>query len=167
MLRLSRKTYVPVPDGEYNAVVADVVDRGVVTSPFGQKNKIELVYLLDGRDPITNQPFRVSEFLTQSIHEKAKLFQRACTLLGREPVLANWDPDELIGCQCRIQTAQQTNARGTTFANVVGVTGPTRGKRVSVPLGYQRKTCNRPKTNGGTLANAHGAGVPLPGNPAQ
>ena len=43
MLRLSRKTYVPVPDGEYNAVVADVVDLGEVASPFGAKKKLELV----------------------------------------------------------------------------------------------------------------------------
>lgn len=99
--------YTPAPEGYHNAVCVDVIDLGIVVTPYGDKPQLKLVFELGGRDADGN-PITIGQKFTASLHEKAKL----AIFLGKwrgKPVAEGEmiDLRKLIGVSASLMVAQR------------------------------------------------------------
>lgn len=137
--------YVVAPEGLHAAVCCDVIDHGVVDTPFGQKSQVEVRWQLEDAietpagliRPIVRQRF------TNSLHEKAKLRLVLETWRGQKlskAELKAFDLETLIGASCQIQVIHRVSDEGNTFANVNAVIPLGKGMpRVLVASDYVRQ----------------------------
>ena len=148
--RPEAKEYQQASDGSHSAVVADVIDLGLVHSQFGDKEKLQTVYLINELDS-EGQPIRVSDFCTVSLDERSKLTSRINVLVPGAAELDEFDTEQLIGKRCQIITEQYTNPKtGKTFANVISMKPlPASSPKVSIPLGFVRAKDAEKKGGGG------------------
>lgn len=164
-MRIKRKKYEQASNGWHNAVCADVIDLGIQKTRFGNKEQIRLVFLIDERDA-TGEPIQVFDTMTASTWETSKLTEYTRALTGAVPP-DDFDPDQLIGRTCRLETEQQTSDKGKTYANIVRKAPMKAGEHApGIPLNYVRAKDRPPsgkfRTNGGlgaTKPNIHGVHV--------
>lgn len=135
--KATQKQYQQASDGIHPAVVADIQDLGVVQTKFGLKPKVQVTYLIGDERDEKEMPLRASQFLVNSIHEKANLFNLILTLTGAEPT-DDFDSEELIGLQCRIRTRRYTNRKGLIYAGVNRVFPANGDAEVAIPLDFVR-----------------------------
>lgn len=125
-------------DGISPALVLDARDLGMRGGPWGEKHKIQMVYMTDQLDP-QGQPIMVSDFPTLSLHEQSRLYATIIAITGEEPG-DDFDVESLLGSQCRILTKRsKPNAEGIYYANVRDVLPPDPGDpELVAPLDYIR-----------------------------
>ena len=123
-------------EGQYLAVVADVVDLGPVATKFGVKERVQITWLLDGFDSEGNQ-FRVPEFYNKSLHEKASLRKRIKSITGIDPT-GTFDMETMLGTNSLI-VIEHNEGDKRTYANVVAVLKAPKGRRLEVPADFERK----------------------------
>lgn len=133
------RDYQQASDGWHPAVVADVVELGIVHSQYGDKEKLQIVFLVDELDS-EREPVRVMDFVTVSLHESSKLSSRVNALMPGATNLAELDTEDLIGRRCLILTERYTSPKnGKTFANVQAVKPlSSSSPKISIPLGFVR-----------------------------
>jgi hypothetical protein len=159
--RRKKKEFQQAGDGWHIAVLADVEDRGMQASKYGEKHKVQLVFLLDEHDHEGNL-IRVSDFCTASTHENSKLTAYVRTLTGTDPE-EDFDTEDLIGRSLRLETKQHVTPQGKTYANVIRQDVLKAGERgPGIPLDFIRaqdrpKKNYKPKPNGGL--NLHGVKI--------
>ena len=170
-MKISRKTkqYTQASDGEHSAILADIIDRGLMSTVFGDKEKAQFIYLIDELDG-EGKPIQVSDF-TISLHKDSKLISRVRVLdpkLARGAVqTGELDTEALIGPHALLTTEQSVNTKGQTYANIIAMVPlPSVTPKVSIPLSFKRQLArptpaktnatrqlkNKAKTNGGTDA---------------
>ena len=71
--RKKETEFSPAPEGLWPAVCVDVVDLGIVQTPFGPQEKIQIRWQLEEKDPKTGKRYLIVQKYTPSLHEKSKL----------------------------------------------------------------------------------------------
>jgi len=129
-------------DGDYLAVVADIVDLGPVQTKFGLKDKVQIVFLLDSFDSETGDQFRVSGFYTKSKHEKSGLRKAVKAIVGYDAFETEGSidlDDLLLGKNVRLAVENSEGKEGKEYCNIVAILKAPKGKVLEVPADFQRK----------------------------
>lgn len=116
--------FTPAPEGLHQAVCVDVVELGVVKGPYGDKEKVEIVWQIDLTNEDTNRRFEVRKWYTISLHEKANLRKDLECWRGRKftkDELAGFDLEKLIGANCQLQVIHNITDEGKVYANVQAI----------------------------------------------
>lgn len=113
------------PEGEYNAVLVDVVDLGMVTTKFSNQTKtqpkIVLCWQVDKIDE-KGLPFLIFKRYTNSLHEKATLTKDLKDWFTKKAVAAvlpsvRKDVEVLLGKGCRLEV-EHNEYDGKIYATV-------------------------------------------------
>lgn len=142
------------PPGATPAVLADVVDLGMVETEFqGQKkiqHKCRLVFLT-AKKMTDGRPFYVSQQFTASLYEKGNLARFLAQWLNRPLTKAEqkeFDLETLIGAQAQLNIVHTVSEKnGKTYANIFSIAplpkfDPETGlpfQRVEIPSDFKRK----------------------------
>lgn len=123
--REPESTYTPAPEGLYQAVCVDVIDRGLMQTTWGQKHKVYLVWQLDlERDETAGTRYDIRKSYTLSLSEKATLRRDLETWRGKKfskDELLGFDLEKLIDANCQLQIMHALSEDGKTYANVQAV----------------------------------------------
>lgn len=148
IIKEPERKYTPAPEGLHQAVCCDVVDLGIVTTPWGDKHQVELRWEIEAINPDTGGPHLVRQRYTANLGEKAKLRQVLETWRGRKftPVeLQGFDLEKLLGVNCQLQVVHNLSDDGRTWANVQAVIAHNpKLPKIVVSADYVRQQ-NRPK----------------------
>jgi hypothetical protein len=157
----SGKDFEPVSEGVHAAVLADIVDLGMVTTAFGEKHKVQFLWMTDEADEDGRTKYVFQRF-TASLHEKATLRKAVKQILGRDLTAdeKNYDIEQLIGSQVRL-IIQHNESNGKIYANVGGIMKPDPKAKVVIPSDFVRKQdrTDAPKANGSAAPKANGKAV--------
>lgn len=139
-----QKKFAPAPEGLWPGVCCDVVDKGLVPTPWGAKHKVQLRWLVDAAPRREDgKPHMISMSYTLSLHEDANLRKMLEVWRGKkftEDELQGFDLEKLIGVHCQIQVASDKGKDGDTysFPQVVLKAQVNQGKTV-IPADYIRQ----------------------------
>jgi len=137
-------TFIPAPEGQFQAVCCDVVDMGNVQTTWEGKtrsvHKIRIVFQLDelGDD---NKPFMVSQWLTLSLGEKANLRKFLESWRGKkftgDELRDGFDVEKLVAANALLQVVH--NAKGEkVYANIQSIMKAPKGAQPMAPKDYIR-----------------------------
>ena len=147
----NRKDFTPAPEGLWPAVCCDVVDLGMVDSPWGERHQVEVRWFLDQKDEQSGKLFMAVKRFTLSLHEKSNLRPTLESWRGRKfapEELEGFDLEKLLGANCQVQIIHNISSEGRTYGNVQAVVPPSKGAvRMRVPPDYVR-VCDRTKNHG-------------------
>jgi hypothetical protein len=136
-------------NGQYNAVLADVVDLGLVTSTFKGETKtqpkVRFVWILDAKGQ-DGKPLWVTQRYTLSLHEKATLYKHLQMILGTAPPV-KLDLETLVGITRKLFVVRNT-VQDKIYANIMGILPGDPGVAVPVPTDFVRYK-NKAKTQAG------------------
>lgn len=115
-------TFTPPPEGVWPAVCVDVVDLGMVESPWGAKEKCRIVWeiaqkMADGR------PFIATKQYTVSLHEKANLHKDLKAWRGKSftaDEMKGFDVENVIGAPCQLVITHEEK-EGLIYGNVTAI----------------------------------------------
>lgn len=122
------------------AVLADVVDKGMVPNKFkagAMQHKCYFVWILEEVDG-DNRNKRVFESFTVSLHEKATLRKRLKELGVAINADTELDLDTLIGTKRTLVMSTEDGADGGQFIKILATQKP-QGKGVDIPKDFVRK----------------------------
>jgi hypothetical protein len=123
MIIKANSGFVPAPEGLHKAVCVDVVDKGFVETPWGEKPKVRVVWEIEA-EMDDGRRFTVGKTYTASLHEKSNLHKDLRTWRGRPftaEELAGFDMEKVIGVPCQLLVTH-VEKDGTVYANVAAVT---------------------------------------------
>ena len=132
--------FVPCPEGTQQAVCCDVVDKGLMETPWGQKHKIDVVWQSAELMP-NDKPFLVSKRYTLSLSDKANLRHDLESWRGRpfsEDELDGFDVEKLIGVNALVNVVHKKGSKGGVFANVIAIMPLPRSMPKIVASDYTR-----------------------------
>lgn len=167
----NQKEFQAPPEGLYQAVCVDVTDLGIRPTRFGDKQQIDIRWMLGEVDEATGQmhiklndngyPFTIMGRYTNSMNEKANLRKhieawRGKPFTGDEASklqVEGFDLEKLIGANCQLQIVHNITDGGRVYANVQAIVSlDKRLPKLGVPNDYVRIQ-DRKKENG----NGHAA----------
>ena len=158
IIKEPERKYTPAPEGLHQAVCCDVVDLGIVATPWGDKHQVELRWEIEAINPDTGGPHLVRQRYTASLGEKAKLRQALEPWRGRKftpQELAGFDLEKLIGVNCQLQVVHNLSDDGRTWANVQAVIAHNHKlPKIVVSADYVRQK-DRPKDQQIGNGNGH------------
>lgn len=140
------KTFKPAPEGLHDGICVDVVPLGLCPTPWGEKEKIRIVFELVESLMEDGRPFIVSNRYSPSLDDRSTLRKHLQTWRGKkftEEELRGFDLEKLIGVCCKIMVQHSTNASGKTYANVEMILKAT--KKVEASGKYTRVKDRDPK----------------------
>ena len=120
----NRKAFAPCPEGLVQAVCVDVVDLGLLPTPWGDKPMVRVVWLTDQVNPEDGKPFRVMKRYNASLHDKANLCLDLQCWRGRKFTPEEkqaFDLEKLLGANCQLQVVHNLKEDGEVFANVQAI----------------------------------------------
>ena len=146
IIQENKKVFEKPESGAYNAVLVDTVDLGVVSTKFGNKAKVRIVWVLGKIDgsgyavDTEGNPFRVMSELNASVNEKSDLFKLIRGVLGAAPPAGPFDVEQLIGRNNQLFIVREKSQDGTKeYANVKGILPYPAGLApLPVPQGFVR-----------------------------
>lgn len=129
MARDTGKDFQPCPEGTHLAVCCDVVEKGMVDTQWGPKEKVQLRWEIAEIQDDEGRPFLVMQQFNLTLAEGSTLRARLEAWRGRKftaEELAGFDMEKLIGAPCQLQVVHNEN-QGRIWANVAAVMGLPRG----------------------------------------
>jgi hypothetical protein len=138
----SDSTFTPAPEGEFDAVCADVIDLGMVENKKFSKleHKVALVFQLGDSDE-KGKRYEIAQRFTISMHEKALLrkflSQWRGKSYGEDEVKAGVPLHKLEG-QPAIITVEHQTVNGKTYANILNIRLPRKDDPRIKAEGYVR-----------------------------
>lgn len=114
--------FKPAAEGLYDAVCVDVVDLGIVTSKFGDKHKLKIVWEVNQKMD-NGGNFTVQQRYTASLGQKSNLRKDLKAWRGKDftaEELKVFDMEKLIGACCQIVIKHNEN-EGNVYANVATI----------------------------------------------
>lgn len=143
----AKSNFTPCPEGLWQAVCCDVVDKGMEPTAYGPKHKIQIRWLCDAQPPRTDgKPHMVSGKWNLTMGKKSKLRAMLQVWIGKnftEDAAYRFDIESVIGMAAQVQVAHGEGEEGPyAFAQVVLKAIPGM-PRVQIPSDYVRE-CNRP-----------------------
>jgi hypothetical protein len=143
-----KKTFKPAPEGLWDGVCIDVVDKGMVNTQYGPTHKIQYRWVVNAEPRRTDgKPHMVSMSYPNSLHEKSN--QRKMLELWRgkkftPEELKKFDLESVLGAPCQIQVAHDVGDDGDPYAFPQIVMKARSGvPKVQAPADYVRE-CDRP-----------------------
>lgn len=121
---IQSNTFTPAPEGVHQAVCCDVVDLGMESSVWDGEEKKQHKLRLSFQIDVLNgegKPFLVSQKLTASTHEKAKMVAFINSWRGKKMTDQEWrtfDLETLIGVNCMLQIIHNEGKNGNIYANI-------------------------------------------------
>ena len=140
-------TFTPCPEGLHHAVCVDVVDLGIVSSQFGDKHKVRLVWQIEEEAQETHRRYDARKQYNLTLHEKATLRKELESWRGRkfsEEELRGFDLEKLVGANCQIQVVHDLGDDGTVYSNVQAVVPAPKNVQKLAAVDYVRVK-DRPK----------------------
>ena len=139
----SRQDFEPVTEMIQPAVLADIVDKGMVPNKFKpgtEQHKCYFVWLTEEVDA-EGRNKRVFESFTVSLNEKATLRKRLKDFGIKEFEKGQkFELDSLIGTQRVLVLAAEDGTDGRTFIKITATMALKKGQRgVDVPSDFVRK----------------------------
>jgi len=128
--------FEPVSEGVHAAVLADIVDLGVVQTAFGPKDKVQFTWLTDEADE-SGRTKRIFKRYTKSLHEKATLRKDVKAILGKDIEGDTFDVESLLGKTNSLVIQHSEGNDGKVYGNIVGILKAT--TRLPIPADFQRK----------------------------
>jgi hypothetical protein len=146
-LYASKKTFKPAPEGLWDGVCIDVVDKGIVPTEWGPKHKVQFRWVVNA-EPKRNdgKPHMVSMSYPISMDERSNLRKMLELWRGRKftpEELKKFDLETVLHAPCQIQVAHDTGSDGDPYAFPQVVMKARNGHRVEAPSDYVRE-CDRP-----------------------
>lgn len=164
MAKSNKSDFQVPPEGLYQAVCVDVTDVGMQPTSFGDKQKIDIRWMIGEVDESTGLmhiklndngfPFIVFSRYTNSLHEKSNLAKHIQAWRGKSFTPEEMqkleeqgmDLEKLIGSNCQLQLVHNLGKNGTLYCNVQAiVTLDKRLPKLSVPKDYVRVQDRKPK----------------------
>jgi len=147
-IKRNSKEFQPASNGLHSAILADIVDLGLVRGKWGPQEKCRLVFIVDEQDG-EGEPIRIVDTCTLTLDPKSRLTERVNALMPGSKNVKDLvvDPETLVGKRCQLITEQSTNDQGRTYANIISAL--PLGKdclKVSIPLNFVRQ---KDKANSG------------------
>lgn len=124
MARDNRKEFTPAPEGLHQGVCVDVVDLGLQSTPWGEKQKVEVRWQLDQVNAETSKRFLVTKRYTLSLNEKAILRQHLEAWRGKrftKEELEGFDLEKLLSVNCQLQVVHELSDQGRIYSNVQAI----------------------------------------------
>lgn len=143
-------SFTPCPEGLHHAVCVDVIDLGIVSSTFGDKHKVRIVWQIEDENTETRRRFEARKQYNLSLHEKATLRKDLEAWRGRkftDDELKGFDLEKLIGANGQIQVVQDLGEDGSIYANVQAVVPAPKNVARLIPQDYTRVK-DRPTDHG-------------------
>jgi hypothetical protein len=132
----------PVSEGVHKAVLADIVDLGVIQTAFGPKEKVQFTWLTDESDEAGRTKYLFKRY-TKSLHEKASLRKDVKLILGKDIDGNSFDLESLIGIAKNLVVQHNEGNDGKIYANIIGIQrGPA--PKITIPADFQRKKDRQP-----------------------
>ena len=140
--RKPETAFTPCPKGLHHAVCVDVVDLGMVQTPWGDKHQVRFVWQVATVNSDTSKRFEVRKLYNLSLHEKATLRKdleswRGANLSDAE--LTGLDLEESIGLNAQLQVIHKDTEEDRTYANVQAIVPAPTGVAQLEPLDYVRE----------------------------
>lgn len=164
--------FTPAPEGTWQGVCVDVVDKGMVTSEkYGKtRHMIQVRWVLDAEPPLENgKPHMAVRSFGLTLGEKSNLRPFLEAWRGKkftEDELAGFDIEKLIGANGQIQILH-TRANGTTYGNVHVIMPLGKGMaKMEAPRDYVRE-CDREGYKAPEMPGANGDSEPEPYQPVE
>ena len=171
----NRREFEKPTSGAYLGVIADTVDLGVVSTKFGNKMKVRIVWLLGKPDgsgyavDSEGNPFRVMSELNASMNEKSDLFKLIRGVLGAAPPAGPYDVEQLIGKSNQLFIVLEKNADGTReYANIKGILPlPAGVAALTVPATFVRHKDKKDTRGAAPATPAVQAAAPVTASPVK
>ncbi len=116
--------FKPAPEGVHNAICVDIVDLGMVQTPWGEKPKIRIVWELPEAKMEDGRPFIVSNRYSPSLDDRSTLRKHLQTWRGKkftDEELRGFNLETILGVSCQLMVTHNVNGKGKTYANVEGI----------------------------------------------
>tara|TARA_Y100000310_G_scaffold325342_1_gene388649 strand:+ start:815 stop:1417 length:603 start_codon:yes stop_codon:yes gene_type:complete len=122
------------------AICIDVVDLGVQSTEYGDKEQIKLVFQLD-QERTDGAPMRIGRKYTKTLNDKGNFRKdlkswRGADLTAEER--AEFDADKLIGAQAQVLITEFQKTDGTPGTSIGAITPPADGQDVKADEEYVR-----------------------------
>lgn len=154
IVRRPRTVHALAPEGTSSAVLCDIQDLGLMSTAYGPRHKVRLVWQLDAVDPEAGRRVEVARLYTLSLHERAALRQDLERWRGRKftdaELDAGFDLERLLGVNCQVIVSHSLSDNGTTYANVERVLPPAKGAPKLAPQAFVRLKDRASRSNGAT-----------------
>ena len=140
--------FEPAPEGLYQAVCVDVVDKGPVETSFGVKDMVEIRWQLDEKNS-KGYRYEVRSRYSKSLGQKARLRQMLEVWRSKKftpEELQGFDLEKLIGVNCQVQIQHAPAPEGDVYANVTAVVPAPRG---GVPIQAENYTREKDRAQSG------------------
>lgn len=135
-LELEINSYPQVEEMIQDAVLADIVDLGIMDSKFGKKHKIRFVWILAEKDD-QDRNKRAFETFTFSANEKARLRARLKEFGEKFESGTKIQLEKYVGIQRKLVLAYEDGSQpGKPFLKITASMKPT--GVVEVPEGFVR-----------------------------
>jgi hypothetical protein len=145
-------------EGMTQAVIAEVRDLGIQKDTYnGQEKEVHKILLrwqlaeLDAKN--NNEPKRIYEKFTFSLHEKAKLRKRLVQIFKKEPP-ENFDFNKLVGVNRNVVIEHNLGKDGKTYANIGSILPLNAGQAKLEIVPIKQKEDKKPAGNVTTPSNA-------------
>ena len=122
--RKPESSFAPCPEGLHHAVCVDVIDLGVVSTAWGDKSKVRILWQVEAVNPETDRRFELRKQYNLSLHEKATLRKDLESWRGKkftEDELKGFDLEKLIGVNCQCQVIHNITEDGSIWADVQAI----------------------------------------------
>lgn len=129
------------PQGVHHAVCCDVVDLGIVSTPFGDKSQVQIRWQVDLANSKGDR-YVVRKNYTRTLAPKANLRKDLEMWRGRpmtEKETEMFDLERLLGINCQIQVMHKLADNGSVYANVVAVLPIAKNVAKIAVENYQRQ----------------------------
>lgn len=139
----TKKVFAPAPSGVHSGACCDVVDLGLVTTPWGEKPQVELRFQL-GKSDADGRRFLVLRRFTNTLSEKGNLRPFLESWFGRE--ITDREAEEGIDLEdvClsipALLQVVHVESQGKVYANIKTVMPLPDGYPAVTVEGYTRKT---------------------------
>lgn len=115
--------FKPAPEGQYQAVCVDVIDKGMCETSFGLKHKLGMVFQIEGERMENGSRYTVFTQFTASLHENSALRPFLEAWRGRafsDDELKGFDIEKLIGANAFVQIIHN-ESNDKTYANIQSI----------------------------------------------
>ena len=136
----NKSTFVPPPEGLWDAVCVDFVELGLIDTSFGQVEKCRLVFQFHDEK---KKSWMASQMFTPSLNKKANLRKALMAWRGRDftkEELDAFNTENLIG-KCAQIVIQHVEKDGTVYANIISM---LKAKKTVKPDGTYIRVKDRP-----------------------
>jgi len=118
------------PEGSHNAVLGGVFSLGLQPGFKNEKPKRKHAYVFEidkkiPSGPLEGEPYIVHAIMSDSYHEKSRLFATVRALKGgldAQELKTGFNPEAMVGLGCTVVTANVVR-EGKTFPNIVSILG--------------------------------------------